>query len=253
MRYGLSIILFLIGINAYTQDSTLIKSVIHQLNLDQSQVDFEFVSFKEIPNSTNETIVVVPEIIIQEDDYTELNCFILIVNNQTGKITHRYIDRGWTSDAIILEKIEIDNTTYEVLKGILAFGIKGQYYTRSQPNPYSFSDVSLFIKSENTLKKVLNSYDVKKYSAEWDMQCAGESIEYNNTLNVSLNKSNSYHDILVDKEMTQTKSFMAENGECEEERELSIIHTVLKFNGEVYIESDRISTLEVYPNNVETR
>ncbi|MEZ5007688.1 MAG: SH3 domain-containing protein [Chitinophagales bacterium] len=246
MRFGLFIILIVMGITAFAQDSTLINSVINQLNLDQSQIYYEFVSSKTNPSNANETVVVIPEIIIQEDDYLELNCYILVVSVETGEITHKYIDRGWTSDAVMLSKIEIDNSIYEVSDNDHAFGIKGQYYTQSQPNPYSYTDVSLFVQSGNSLKKVLNSYDVKNYSAEWDTHCVGTSTEYNNTLHITPNQSNSYYDIFVDKRITERRSYWTEYGDCDDEDEVLTINTMLKFNGANYVECDTFSTLEVY-------
>lgn len=222
------------------QEETLIDNVIQQLGINTLKVMEEFVVFKVQPHDPNETIVIIPEI---EGDYDEhhfeLNSYIVLVNNTTKKITHKYYESsktsGWDSDAILLSKISIDTAPYMVTKEIRAFGIRVFHYGMSKPNPYSNKTITLFVKSGNTLKKVLRHYDVMDYGGEWDTQCAGESTEVKNTLIMSKEMTNDYFDIIVKSKITKGKTYVNEDGECDEENKTTSKTTVLKFNGEKYL------------------
>jgi len=215
------------------------KKVIEQLKLDPDKIAHQFLSQKKMPNNAKETIMVVPEMVKEEEDYFELKTYILIVNNETGKIIHKHLDHpNLTSDAIILSKIEIDTAPYIIAENNRAFGIRVHYHTRSQPNPYSNTTLSLFVKSKDSLKAILKTYDVMDYKAEWNMRCNGSSIGHEKILIMTMNKTNGYYDILVKNEITHSESFEDKNGECNVTEKLSLQKTVLKFNGETYLEKE---------------
>lgn len=107
----------------------------------------------------------------------------------------------------------------------------------SKPNPYSNRTISLFVKSGDTLKKALHNYDVEDYGGEWDTQCAGESTSVKNTFIMSEEKTNAYFDIIVKSKVLESKTFVDENGECDEESKTSSKTTVLQFNGKEYVKN----------------
>jgi len=223
----------------FSQDSTLLNSVIHKLGLDKSKIQNEFIVSKVWPNNAKETIMVVPEIINEEEDYFELKTYFLIVNNETGVIVNKYLDQpNLSSDAIILSHIEIDTAPYLVSENNRAFGIRVHYHTMSQANPYGNSTISLFVKSQGTLKEVLRSYEANNYRAEWNMRCDGESVAHKKILIMTTNKTNGYYDILVKNEITDTESFEDANGNCNATEKIRTQKTVLQFNGEAYIEKE---------------
>ncbi|WP_103070127.1 PA3715 family protein [Aquimarina sediminis] len=222
------------------KEETLIDSVIQQLNLDKQKIKEEFIVSKVQPHNPNETIVVIPEIAGEEDEHLfELNSHIVLVDNTTGKITHKYFEssktNGWVSDAVILSEISIDTAPYILAKDTRALGVRVFYYGMSKPNPYSNRTISLFVKSGDALKEVLH-YDVEDYGAEWDTQCAGESTSVKNTFIMSEEKTNGYFDIIVKSKITESKTYVDENGECEEEKDKITSKTaVLQFNGKKYL------------------
>jgi len=205
--------------NVESNKINLIDSVIKQLNLDTSKIDQRFVVSKVQPHNTNETIVIIPEIVgAYDEDDLKLNSYIVLVDNTTGKITHKYFEssktNGWDSNAIELSEITIDTAPYMVTEDTRAFGIRVSHYGRSQPNPYSNTTISLFVKSGDALKKVLRHYDVEDYGAEWDMHCAGKSTNVQNTLIISKEKTNGHSDIIVKSKITESKTYVDKNGEC---------------------------------------
>ncbi|WP_109098209.1 hypothetical protein [Aquimarina sp. AU58] len=230
-------------IEPISQEENLIDSAIQQLNLEISKVNIDLLVTKVMPNNPQETIIVIPEYVDDHNDeyHFELNSHIIVVNSITGKITHKYFEssetNGWVSDAIELSEIAIDTAPYIVAKDTRAFGIRVYHYGRSKPNPYSNRTISLFIKSGDTLKKVLDNYDVEDYGGEWDTQCAGESTSVKNTLIMSEEKTNAYFDIIVKSKVLESKTFVDENGECDEESKTSSKTTVLQFNGKEYVKN----------------
>ncbi len=240
---------FLLSNLCYTQVD-LEKAAIEQLKLDPDKIAREFVIQKKIPNNPKETIIVIPEMVQEEKDYFELNTYILIVNNETGKIVNKYHDHpNLVSDAIILSKIEIDTAPYIVSENNRAFGIRVHYHNMSQPNPYSHSSLSLFIKSKDTLKEVLRTYEVMDYHAEWNLRCDGESVGHEKILIMTKKKTNGYYDILVKNQITETESLEDANGDCNASEKHSIEKTVLKYNGEEYTPNGTFRPLNVYLND----
>ncbi|WP_438712142.1 hypothetical protein ACSTS3_06870 [Aquimarina muelleri] len=218
---------------------SIVDNVIEQLNLNKQKIKTDLIVSKVQPNNSNETIVVIPEIYGEYDEQMfELNSYIVLVNNTTGKITHKYFESSktndWISDAIRLAEIKIDTAPYIVSEDKRAFGIRVYCYNNSQPNPYSNKTISLFVKSGNTLKKVLHNYDVMNHIGEWDTNCTGEFTDFKRTLIMSKEKTNGYFDIIVKNKITKTKNIEDENGECDSKEIITNRTVVLKFNGETY-------------------
>lgn len=237
-HYIILLLLFLISLNTFSQDSTLINSVINQLNLDESKVKRSLIVSKTPPNNTNETIVVIPEIVDEGEHYFELNSHILIVNATTGKIINTYFEsfktNNWFSDAIVLTEIKIDTAPYTVSDENRAFGIRVYYIGSSRANPHNHETISLFIKSGNTLKKILDNYDVMNYGGEWDTDCYGEFIQEDKLLIISNKKTNGFFDILVKTKITETENFIDKNNNCDHTETVITVKTVLKFNNKEY-------------------
>ncbi|MEE9361222.1 MAG: hypothetical protein V3U92_01340 [Cellulophaga sp.] len=228
---------------AESNNINLIESVIQQLNLDKLKIKTDFISSKVQPHNPNETIVVIPEI---AGDYDEhhfvLNSYIVLVNNTTGKITHKYFESSktndWESDALILSEITIDTAPYILAENKRAFGIRVFHYTMSQPNPYSNKNISLFVKSGDTLKNILKNYNVMNSRGRWDTDCVGKSTDIKSTLIISKEKTNGYFNILVKSKIIKTTNFEDENGDCDDKEKVTTDETLLKFNGEEYKEKD---------------
>ncbi|WP_025663139.1 PA3715 family protein [Aquimarina megaterium] len=231
-------------IEPISQEENLIDSAIQQLNLEISKVNTDLLVTKVMPNNPKETIIVIPEYVDDHNDeyHFELNSHIIVVNNITGKIIYKYFEssetNGWVSDAVVLSEISIDTAPYIVAQNTRAFGVRVFHYGMSKPNPYSNRTISLFVKSGDTLKKVLHNYDVEDYGGEWDTQCAGESTSIKNTLIMSEEKTNAYFDIIVKSTVLESKTFVDENGECDEENKTSSATTVLQFNGKEYLKKN---------------
>jgi len=225
-----------------SDDVSLIDNVLEQLNLDKETIKTNLIVSKVQPNNKNETIVVIPEIYgVYDEGFFQLNSHIVLVDNTTKKITHKYFENyktnGWVSDAVRLAEIKIDTAPYIVSENKRAFGIRIYYYNNSKPNPYSKETISLFLKSENSLKNVLPNYDVMNYGGEWDTNCDGEFIGVKSILIVSKEKTNDHFNILVKSKITETKNYEDKNGECDAKETVTNKTLVLNFNGEAYVKN----------------
>jgi len=152
----------------------LIDAVLKNLNIKKGNCKTDLIALKIMPNNPEETILVIPEIVDEGEDYSELNSHIVIVNTKTGKIINKYFEssktNNWFSDAVVLSDIKIDTAPYIVSENKRAFGIRVYYHNNSQHNPYRQETISLYIKVDNSLlKNILKNYVVMNFNGEWDM------------------------------------------------------------------------------------
>ena len=199
-------------------------------------------AFKVQPNNPNEAIVVIPEIVegSEEEGYFLLNTHIAIVDLNTKSITHHYFEshktNGWISDAIRIDKIEIDTAPYFVKENTRAFGVRITFIGSSQVNPYFIKTLSLYVKEQQEIKNVLHNFSVEDNTGEWDGNCKGNFTDINKTLILSANKTNNYFDILVKQKTLQTTTSLSDEGDCYDDEEILESKFVLKFDGSKYIE-----------------
>jgi len=224
--------------NTTTAKIKLIDTVLKNLKIKKEKCKTDLVVLKEIPNNPEEIILVIPEIVDEGEQYFELNSYILIVNKETGKITHKYFESSktnqWVSDAITMSEITIDTAPYNITDHKRAFGINVRYVGSSHANPYEKETISLFVKSENELKNILKNFVLLVDRGEWDTDCAGEFTNLKNTLFLSKEKTNNYFDILVESKITETIAYKDKNGNCDSKEKSTTKKIILKFDGKVY-------------------
>lgn len=221
------------------QNGFLRNQVLKQLNLKLSNIHEALYKEKKLPNKTSQTLVVIPKYRTNETDeeghlFLELDAYIIIVDSSTGKILYKYIDESaLTSDAMVLTDIDIDTGLYQLNENNRAFGIRVSYRGSSNPNPYSYTDLSLFIIQNNAVKRILNNYQIDRSSGEWDTRCAGEYEDIIGTIDMDKNKTNGFRNIMIKNKITQTKSFETNDG-CDEKVITKNTTKYLKYNGKEY-------------------
>lgn len=216
----------------------LILSVMDALGLHPLEVKTDLIASKALNQYPSGEIVVIPEIVDEGEHYFELNSHIVIVDDQTGDITHTFFESAktnhWISDAIVLTEIQIDTAPYMVSPDERAFGVRVGYYGMSHANPYENETLSLFVKSGQSLQKILNNFSVMDYDGEWDTECLGEFLRTEKLLILSEEQTNGWFDFLVKSKITKTINEEDGNGECISKETTSTETTVLKFIGEEY-------------------
>lgn len=220
------------------KDYTLVLSVLNGLGLHPLEVKTALLTSKVNPQDPNEVIMAIPQIMDEGEHYFELNSYIVIVDNRSGKIRHKYYESAqtnqWVSDAIALQEIKIDTAPYLLSQGKRAFGIRLRYHGMSHANPYEKETLSLFAKRGHELQKILSNYGVLDYGGEWDTDCQGEFHRTEKTLMLLDEQTNGRFNFLVNSKITQTVNEEDGNGECISKETISTATTVLKYNGKEY-------------------
>ena len=224
-------------ITIQTIDEVLINDVISQLGLKKQNIKQNLIAQKLINNS-NETIIVIPEIVEETQEYFSLNTHIVIYNNELQKITHKYFEshktNDWVSDAIRLDGITIEKMNYRVKENTHAFGISVDYFGSSRVNPYHKHILSLFVKENEKLINILHNYIFEENLAEWNGACEGEFQDKKTKFIFTTDITNEYYDIIVKKTITKTINFETEIGDCDYNEEINRETSVLKFDGKQY-------------------
>jgi len=221
------------------QNDVLLMKVLKQLNIHKKDISKELYKEKVLPNKTSQTVLVIPKYRVNETDeygheFYELDAYIVVADNATGKIINKYIEESaWTSDAMVLTDIEIDTGLYQLNDKNRAFGIRVSYRGSSNPNPYSYTDLSLFLAQNNVLKKVLNNYQISRSSGEWDTRCAGEFTDIDGVIDIDKNKTNSFNNLIIKSKIQHTKSFETKD-DCDEKVTTKNSTKFLKYNGKEY-------------------
>ena len=144
----------------------------------------------------------------------------------------------------MLTDIKIDTAPYKVADNNEAFGVRVYYRGLSKANPYRNETISLFIKSDDSLRRILKNYGVDSEVGQWDTKCAGEYLKHKKILIVTTNKTNNYYNILVKNKITKTTVYEDENGDCDDKEKVTTEETLLKFNGEGYNGKDVSLTID---------
>lgn len=242
MKKGLAVLLLLFFfVNAYSQEQNevLLNKVLTQLKLTKKDIHEPLYRSKVLPNKTSNSILVIPKYNVKETDeqghdFFVFDAYIVVADNATGKILSKYVEKeAWTSDAMVLSEITIDTGLYQLNEKDRAFGIRVSYSGSSKPNPYYYSDLSLFIVQNNLMKRIFKNYQIDRASGEWDTRCAGEFDETIGSIDMDKNTSNGFKNLIIKSKIEHKKSFLVDDN-CEEKVTTKNSIEYLKFNGKEY-------------------
>lgn len=249
MRISLGIIVLLVfacapkvGVQKelFSED-VLLKMVSESLQIDQSTI--HFYDIKTYTENSNEVFLVLAEEEVTADiDRTHFTSHLIIANSISGKVKYRLSEssdkNGWISDAIFLDEIRIDTIQHQLSDDQKGFGVIAKFRNNSQVNPYTQEVLSLFIKENTTLKKVVDSYVVFESNGEVNANvdsCEAHFKITENQLSTVKNKSMHYYDLLIKSTTTERTFGKDKNGDCNP-TEITKAKSVqmLKFNGVEY-------------------
>ncbi|WP_111672798.1 PA3715 family protein [Algoriphagus litoralis] len=230
------------SLNETFLDFELINSVLTELQLDWVQTKTNLITAKTNPENPEETILVIPKIVDEGVQYFNLDSHIVIADNNTYKIKNTYAEshqtNQWESDAIALNRIEIDETRYRIAGDKSAFGVTVSYRGHSRVNPYSNKTLSLFKKSGNGLVKVLSDFSIENFNGEWDGDCEGSFVNETKAISISNKKTKGYFDILATSRIVESLDHKDLEGDCESSSTTHFKNVLLKFNGKTYLETE---------------
>lgn len=215
-------------------NTTRFDHIVKSLKLEKTRIKEEFCTEKKMPNAEDSYIAVLP--ILQgkeEEDFFVVRNYI-VITDANGAIKNQYFDPvEITSDAIMLRSLSIDTGLYNISSGIRAFGVKISVRNGSQPNPYSSETISLYYPSGNTLKKVLNEFELSVYSGEWDTRCTGEANDDSSVIMMDKTKTNNFTDLKI-KTISVKRKTKEVNGDCKENETSKTSYRILKFKNGKY-------------------
>ncbi len=215
--------------------SELKEPILKQLGITETELKEEFWAEKALPYAPTQTVVVVPKLIGEDEGMFTLDAIIAVVDSKTGKILQKFEETNSVfSDAVYISSFTIDTAPYMLTKEIRAFGIRANYYGRSNANPYSEVQLSLFVQEGPILRRVLKDYVVESSAGEWNMDCEGRFEELKAILLVETEKTKGYFNLVV-KERSSVKLNERIKGKCEEKTtNKPEKKRVLKYDGESY-------------------
>lgn len=170
-----------------------------------------------------------------DHDAREGDVDILVIDSDT------LAPRAWTllpgaldSDAIFFDGMQLDTARYQLAPGTLAFGLRVQRRNGSGPNPFSEEQLQLLAMQAGTLRALGPPMVLRRFQAEWDTRCAGESTEVSRTVAVGPKGKHGLADLLLRERRVTTRSWM-DREECRDqatpvERE----RHVLRYDGRQY-------------------
>ena len=140
-----------------------------------------------------------------------------------------------TEDAITIQDIRIDTARYLLAPGVRAFGVRVRYRGSSRANPFATETMQLYAAQGATLRRVLEEIELDMDRGEWDTSCAGRFEQVRGSVSVAAGVTQSFADLLVQRDHTESRAEMQEGGECAE-KALPSRHRnyTLRYDGERY-------------------
>ncbi len=221
-------------------NNSLQSRVLLQLKLKKKDIQEELYVEKIMPNNKLQSIVVIPKIATKEIDeyghlYLIIDIYVLIVDNKTGKIKSKFFEAdSLTSDAVVLNSIEIDTGLYKLNTTTRAFAIRFNYTGSSGPNPYHQTDLSMFIEKGQKINRIIDKFPISEFHGEWDTTCAGEFEEIESSIAIDKQQTNSFNNLIISQKIKKTINIKV-NDDCEEKETKTEKKYMMKFNKSKYI------------------
>lgn len=214
--------------NGAEADSTMLNTILEQLNLDYEDCYSEFILQELVPGKDNLMIWVIPRIAYLDEVESknfDLDGYIVLADKETGKIIGKnYSSSKWVSDAYMLNIIYIDTLNYHLNDDEVVFGVGWSHSGSSRVSPAGARIIELFTQKGDSLNSIFK-YHVSNYHGDNDGGNKGYSRveEYNTKLIVLDKKTDSFSDFVL---LTERQSEYNENNELVES---SISNDSLRF------------------------
>ncbi|MBD8574737.1 hypothetical protein IFR09_27585 [Pseudomonas syringae] len=132
----------------------------------------------------------------EDADTASYGLEVLTAHNNTIE-RHVYQSQAISSDAIRFEGLSLDTARYQLNRHTRAFGVRARYSGSSRVNPYSKTELSLYVEDGNTLRKVLDKFEIASSGGEWDGNCAGAFYDTSSSLAIGKAVNKGYATLLV--------------------------------------------------------
>lgn len=217
-------------------NDSLRSLVLKQLKLSKADCKEELFSEKILPYSKTETVMVIPKMISEEEGMFTIDAIIVVVNNQTGKITQRCTEENLLdSDAVQITGFTVDTAPFVLSEKVRAFGIRVNYGNTSSINPYRKCDISLYVQEGNKLRRIFGEYEMNVENAEKGLDCNGQYRYISKTIAMDTESSYGYFNLVLIEKISMVISEEGTNGDCiQHTTEAHQRKTILYYNGKTY-------------------
>jgi len=194
-------------LNSYAQKKSinLIDSVLNDLKIKKAECLTKFILKQNI--SISESVIFIPKIAEkdEEGDFT-LDAYLLIVNNQNGKIKSIFSKTDcWYSDAVQIENVSVIYQPYRISKKSETIGILIEYNGSSRINPYSSKELTIFERKGKIIKRVLEDFPIYTLNGENDGNSNGEEIEHIKFIKPKIDSKIKFYNLKVTDSIIKTE------------------------------------------------
>ncbi|TGQ69244.1 MAG: hypothetical protein E5V49_09280 [Mesorhizobium sp.] len=171
---------------------------------------------------------------------------LLVVDRNSRQVRQRLLQPGlMTDDAIAIDKIEFDTGRYKLAPGVTAFGLRIEMAGNSRPNPFSETDLRLYVLAGDVLRVVLDGLVVTDDGGEGDANCAGSFQSNRVSLTMGPTSHHGYRDILLAERKDTDEPSVDKNGECQSHPGKPVNKTYgLRYDGSHYPVPEALKILE---------
>ena len=153
------------------------------------------------PAVQNQAIAVKSTYLADSDD-ENIGVFDLdlaIVNASNARPIATYRKPGaYNSDAISFDDLIIDTARYRLAADVRAFGLRSRFMSHgSRANPYSKTDLALYVREGSRLRPVLEGLVVRKDFGEGTGECDTRDTRIRRTIEVGSSSHNGFADLIV--------------------------------------------------------
>lgn len=149
--------------------------------------------------------------------------------------------RAWTvlagaldSDAVFFDGMRLDTARYQLSADTLAFGLRLQRRNGSGPNPFSEEQLRLLAMQGTGLRELNLPLVTRRYQAEWDTRCAGESTDVTRTLSVGRQPPHGLAELIVNERRVTSRSWMDGETCRDQDTPVDSERHVLRHDGQQY-------------------
>ncbi len=242
MKKTLLLFLFTIVFDSYNgccqAQNNFLRSVVKELALQAKDINENFFVSKVLPYAKDKSILVIPKYASRTDEEYVYDAYVVVIDNSTGKILYKFYEPlAWVSDAISLSDLMIDTGLYILNNETRAFGIRATYSNNSHSDPYSRTELSLFIVENKKLKRLLKNYIVSSYNGSFGPICEGTKEEMEAIIDIDkVHQSNQFNDLVIGQTLITTDYVSKKNSpnDCYEKRSIKKKTLVMRYDSNLY-------------------
>jgi len=147
------------------------------------------------------------------------------------------------SDAIFFDGMHLDTARYQLAPDTLAFGLRVQRRNGSGPNPFSEEQLYLLAVQADTLRTLGPPMVLRRFQAEWDTRCAGDSTDVSRTVAVGPKGRHGLADLILRERRVTTHSWMEGDTCRDQDTPVEGERHVLRFDGRRYAVPEALQPL----------